>query len=65
MFDDNPFSYEDARRALATFQVSENRRDYVNKKAAAAEHLQKQAADLTFAIPGLMGLGAAGTHFNR
>ena len=50
--DDNPHSAEDAIMFYAQVTLPENRRD--------AYH-EKTAADLSFVIPSLMGLGAAGT----
>ena len=51
-FDDNPHSAEDAIMFYAQVTLPENKRD--------AYH-EKTAADMTFVIPSLMGLGAAGT----
>lgn len=50
--DENPHSAEDAIMFYAQVTLPENRRD--------AYH-EKTAADLSFVIPSLMGLGAAGT----
>lgn len=51
-FDDNPHSAEDAIMFYAQVTLPENKRD--------AYH-EKTAADMSFVIPSLMGLGAAGT----
>ena len=50
-FNENEHSYEDALRFYAQITLPEERRDA----------LTKQAADMSFVIPGLLGLGAAGT----
>lgn len=50
--EDNNHSLEDALRFYAQVTLPENTRD---------AYLEKEAADMTFVIPSLMGLGAAGT----
>lgn len=51
MFDEDRHSYEDALRFYAQIRLPENKRDA----------FEKQAADMSFVIPGLLGMGAAGT----
>lgn len=51
-FEENNHSVEDALRFYAQVTLPENRRE---------AYLEKEAADMTFVIPSLMGLGAAGT----
>ena len=50
-FDENQHSREDALYFYGSVTLPENKRDA----------LEKSAADLSFVVPGLMGLGAAGT----
>lgn len=50
--EDNNHDLEDALRFYAQVTLPENTRD---------AYLEKEAADMTFVIPSLMGLGAAGT----
>ena len=50
-FDDNQHSHEDALRFYAQVTLAEEKRDAMTK----------EAADMSFVIPGLLGLGAAGT----
>jgi len=52
LFDENPQSAEDAIMFYAQVTLPENRRD---------EYQEKVSADMSFVIPSLMGLGAAGT----
>lgn len=51
MFDEDQHTYEDALHFYAQIRLPESRR----------EAFIKEAADMSFVIPGLLGLGAAGT----